>query len=101
MTIKKNDQDWRRYYLSDDIIDIPLKNLSAQQLKDWCHKKIDDCQLNKKQYYNMAIVFKQCFWYACDIGAIPENTWERVKINTKKLKNEVKNRVEENQSQLP
>lgn len=84
-TVKKNDQDWRRYYLNDPIIDKPLSALTIQELKDWAHKKINDHKLNKRDYYNMAIVIKQCFEYAKDSELIEENTWAKVKINTKKL----------------
>lgn len=59
--IPKNDQDWKRYYLQDDIIDKPMYALTVQKLKDWAHKKIEDNHLNKRDYYNMAIVMKQCF----------------------------------------
>ena len=60
-TVKKNDQDWKRYYLQDDIIDKPMYALTVQELKYWAHKKIEDNHLNKRDYYNMAIVMKQCF----------------------------------------
>ena len=96
-TVKKNDQDWRRYYLNDKIIDKPLSTLSVQELKDWAHKKINDHNFNKREYYNMAIIIKQCFAYAKDSGLIEENTWERVKINTKKLK---KTQKKSNETQI-
>lgn len=94
-TVKKNDQDWRRYYLQDDIIDKPMCKLSVQELKDWAHKKIEDNHLNKRDYYNMAIIMKQCFQYAKDAEYIDSDTWEKVKINTKKLKRNQKKSNEE------
>lgn len=90
-TVKKNDQDWKRYYLKDSIIDKPMKNITVQELKDWAYKKIDDNQLNKRDYYNMAIIMKQCFKYAKDAEYVDEDTWEKVHINTKKLKKNQKN----------
>lgn len=89
-TVKKNDQDWKRYYLNDKIIDIPMVELTIQQLKDWAHSKIDENQLNKRDYYNMAIIIKQCFKYAVDSGFIENDTWSMVKINTKKLQKNIK-----------
>lgn len=85
-TVKKNDQDWKRYYLQDHIIDKPMCALTVQELKGWAHKKIEDNHLNKRDYYNMAIIMKQCFQYAKDAEYIESDTWEKVKINTKKLK---------------
>ena len=96
-TVKKNDQDWKRYYLNDPIIDKPLDLLTIQELKDWAHKKINDYNLNKRDYYNMAIVMKQCYSYAKDSGFIEENTWEKVKINTKKL---IKPQKKSNETQI-
>lgn len=90
MTAKKNDQDWNRYYLNDTIIDKPMNKLTIQELKDWAHKKIDDYNLNKRNYYNMAIVMKKCFEFAKDSNLIKENTWAQVKINTKKLQKDYK-----------
>lgn len=94
-TVKKNDQDWKRYYLQDSIIDKPMCELTVQELKDWAHKKIEDHHMNKRSYYNMAIIMKQCFQYAKDAEYIDDNTWEKVKINTKKLKRNQKKSNEE------
>lgn len=96
-TLKKNSQDWKRYYQNDNIINIPMKNLTPQQLKDWAHKKIDDCHLNKRDYYNMAIIIKQCYSYAYGINAIPADNWSKMKINTRKLGRELK---KENTTQI-
>ena len=95
-TVKKNDQDWRRYYLQDPIIDKPMCSLTVQELKDWAHRKIEDNHMNKRDYYNMVIIMKQCFRYAKDAEYIDANTWENVKINSKKLrKNQKKSNEEE------
>lgn len=84
-TVKKNDQDWRRYYKDTKITRIPMRHLTVNQLKDWAHSMIDSNRLNKRDYYNMAVIMKKCFEYASDEG-ICENTWSKVRINTKKLK---------------
>lgn len=84
-TIKRNDQDWKRYYKDTDIVKIPMKDLNVNQLKNWAHKIIDDHNLDKKGYYNMITIMKKCFEYANDEG-VCENTWAKVKINKKKLR---------------
>lgn len=89
-TVKKNDQDWKRYYINDEIIKIPIKDLTVQELKDWAHKKIIVHNFNKRDYYNMAIIIKQCFQYAFDSGLIHKNTWSEVKINKNKLRFDAK-----------
>lgn len=84
-TIKRNDQDWKKYYKDTEIVKIPLRNLSVNQLKDWAHNIIEANNLNKKMYYNMIIIMKKCFEFASNEG-ICDNTWAKVNINKKKLR---------------
>lgn len=96
-TVKKNDQDWKKYYEKDPIVDIPMRNLTCQQLKDWAHKKIRDNEFTKKQYYNMIVIMNKIFEYAADSLLIEDNQWKKVKINTKLLK---KNPKKSNETQI-
>lgn len=84
-TARKNDWDWKTYYLNDPIIDVKMDSLSEQMLKDWAHTKIEKYKLNKRAYYNMAIIMKKCFEYAKASRLIEHNTWQDVVINTKKF----------------
>lgn len=86
-TIKKNHQDWKRYYLGTPITKIPMNRINVNELKDWAHKLIDDNQFNKRDYYNVMLIIKKCFEFASDEG-ICEDTWSiaKTKINIKKLK---------------
>ena len=95
-TIKKNEQDWKRYYLNTDIIKKPLKDLSVNELKDWAHTMIKEHNLDKRAYYNMTVIIKKMFEYAADDGAC-DNTWSKVKINTKIFRKTVK---KENDSEI-
>ena len=96
-TVKKNDQDWRKYYENDPIVDVPMRTFTCQQLKDWAHKKIRDNEFNKKQYYNMIVIMNKLFEYAKDSYYIDKNVWKEVKINTKLLK---KNPKKSNETQV-
>lgn len=82
-TVKRNDQEWRRYYKGTEITKRPMCQLTVNELRDWAHKLIDDNQFNKRDYYNMALIIKKCFEYLSNEG-ICKNTWAEVKINTKK-----------------
>ena len=68
-----------------------MRRLSVNELKDWAHKLITDNGMNKREYYDMALIMKKCFEYASDEG-LCENTWAiaKTKVNTKKLKKIVK-----------
>lgn len=95
-TVKKNDQDWKRYYKDTEITKIPMRYLTVNQLKNWAHKLIDEKQFNKRDYYNMIVIMKKCFEYASDDG-VCDNTWSKVKINSKKLK---RNEKKSNETQI-
>lgn len=84
-TVKKNDQDWKRYYITSDIIKKPMKDLTVNMLRDWAHSMINEYNLNKRQYYNMTVIIKKCYEYIENEGICP-NTWKNVKINTSKLR---------------
>lgn len=88
-TVKRNDQEWRRYYQGTKIVQKPMCSLTVNELRDWAHKMIDDHQFNKREYYNMALIIKKCFEYISN-ERICNNTWAEVKINTKKFKKIIK-----------
>lgn len=96
-TIKRNYTDWKKYYINDDIVDIPMCQLTRQNLIDWAHKKIRDNELTKRQYNNMILIMNKCFEYAESSGYISENIWSKVKINRKLL---LKDRKKTNETQI-
>ncbi|MDL2302323.1 tyrosine-type recombinase/integrase [Lachnospiraceae bacterium OttesenSCG-928-D06] len=81
--IRRLDADWKKYYLTSKIIDIPIKKLTYLQLDEWAHTIIRKYDLNKVQYYNMAVIMRQSLAYAVESEIIEKNLFERVKINRK------------------
>ncbi len=57
--MKHIDGEWNRFYVDDPIIDRPVVELTALELKNWARNKIISCKMNKKQYYNMAVIIRQ------------------------------------------
>ena len=74
--------DWNTYYKDTDITKVVLEDLTYLQLNEWAHNIIKQHSLNKKQYYNMSMIMRQCLDYACEpeIGLLSENVFRRVKI---------------------
>lgn len=95
-TVKKNDQDWKRYYLGTKITKVPMAELSPNKLKDWAHEMIEKHDLDKRAYYNMTVIMKKCYEYLADED-VCENIWGRVRINTKKFR---KRQKPENSTQI-
>lgn len=75
--------DWKKYYIDDPIIKIPLQKLTSAYLYDWCHRIVKEKQLTKTQYYNMSIILRQGLQYAFDCKIISENPFATVKVSTK------------------
>lgn len=77
--------DWFKYYDADmdGLIDRPLKELTQLELDRWAHKKIQQYDMTKKQYYNMSVILRQGLEYALQAGYIERNPFRDVKINTK------------------
>ena len=76
--------DWDKYYKDTDITQIVLEDLTYLKLNEWAHNIIKQYGLNKKQYYNMSIIMRQCLDYACEpeIGLLKENQFRRVRIKS-------------------
>lgn len=81
--IKRIESDWRKYYANNPIADIPLAELTAGYLRDWCLKCIKEQNLTKTQYYNMSIILRQGLQYAYETQTIPSNPFENVKVDAK------------------
>ena len=91
-TIQRIDADWRRYYLpSPEIIDTPVKKLTAEQLDLWIHGIIKQYSMTKTCYYNMSMIIRQCLDYAVStLKILSSNTFREVRINTKLLQKQIK-----------
>lgn len=83
--IRRIQNDWNKYYENDEIVDNLMTELSYIQLDEWSHNLIKKYSLNKKQYYNLTLIIRQCFDYAIEKynTVIKENPFQRVKIDPK------------------
>lgn len=81
--IQKIDSDWKRYYLNDSIIDEDIRSFTKMRLREWALQIIREHFLTKNQYYNMALIIRQCLDYAIEIDIISENLYNSFKIDGK------------------
>ena len=97
--------DWKRFYDNDSIVDRPIVELTTLELKNWARNKIISEKLNKKQYYNMAVIIRQSLDYLVELGELSANPFSAFKIKhslftpivEKEPEYEVFNEVEEQQ----
>jgi len=80
------DELWKRYYVKDPLVDIPLVDLDEYTLDTWAHSLIRKHNLTKKQYYNMAIIIRQSLELARKKGIVANNNFNSFKIDYKLFK---------------
>lgn len=82
-TVKRIDNDWNKYYLDTDVINILITKLDYITLDTWAHSIVKERNLTQKQYRNMALIMKQVLLYAVDKGIIFNSPYERVRLTGK------------------
>ena len=80
-TLRRNDQHWKKYYLEDNIVLIPLRKLSKETIEDYFHLSIKKFNLTEKELNNMKIILKSSLELALDRGIITINPFNKMKIN--------------------
>lgn len=84
--IRRIDNDWKTYYVSDPIIDLDIRTFTKATLKEWALNIVRDKELTKTQYYNMSMIIRQCLDYAVDHELIPLNPYNQFTVDKKLLK---------------
>ena len=72
------------------------KKQRTHALNIWAHSVVRKNNLTKKQYYNMTIIIRQSLDMAVEIGIINENSFQKVKMESKLFK-PVKKKSDETQ----
>ena len=81
--IRRIDNDWQKYYLDTPVIDEDIRDFTRARLREWALQIIREHSLTKNQYYNMAVIIRQCLDYAVEQGVISENLYNSFKIDGK------------------
>lgn len=84
--IRRIDNDWKKYYLDDAIIETDIRTMTKATLREWALGKIRELQLTKRQYYNMTVIIRQCLDYAADHELIQTNPFNQFKVDAKLFK---------------
>lgn len=76
--------DWKKYYLDDSIIDIPIKDFTKPWLERWALTKVKELKLTQKQYMNMSHIIRDSLsMVAEEKVVIKENLYLQVNIDKK------------------
>lgn len=89
--------EWKRYYMNDEIVHKPVRELTSLYLEKWALEKIESKQLTRKQYNNMATIERQLLDYYKRKGFVEINQYKNFEINKKKYtKSVIKNKSDRN-----
>ena len=91
------ESDWKKYYLSNKIIDIPLVKLNKLTLDEFVHTLIKEYSMSKTQYYNSTVIIRQALLYAVDLGLIKSSPFSLVKVDGKRMFRKVLKKTDESQ----
>lgn len=81
--IRRIDDDWKKYYLNDPMIDVDITQFTKISLKEWALGMIKSRELTKTQYYNMSIIIRQALDYAVDSDYLKENPFKGFNVDGK------------------
>lgn len=81
--IKTIDELWKKFYLNNPIIDIPINKLDKYTLDVWSHTLVKKNNMTKKKYYNTTIIMRQALEYAVDRNIILRSPFEKVHVDSK------------------
>lgn len=80
-TIRILDENWKKYYENDNIVNQPIKNLTVADLEDWCNSLINKNHMNKQKYYNVTRIIRDCFRLSYKKGLISTNVFQKIEID--------------------
>lgn len=95
--ISRIETDWKKYYLNNKIIDIPIKKLDKLILDEFVHRLIQDNNMTKNQYFNVTVIIRQALLYAVDLGIIESSPLALVKVDGKRMFRKVLKKPDETQ----
>ncbi|MDD7307537.1 MAG: site-specific integrase [Eubacteriales bacterium] len=79
-TIDRIETMWKNYYLSLDLIDIPIRNINRIMLETWANQLVRDLSCTQKKYGNHTAILNQVLEFAVDKEIISANPMKRVHI---------------------
>lgn len=82
-SIKRYTSEWKRFYLEDSIVKVPLKKLDKMSLDEWAHDMIKKYDMSKQQYFTMSHIMRDCMKYAKEKGYIEHDVFQEVKVSSK------------------
>lgn len=88
--ITRINSDWKKYYINDPVINIPIRNFDKITLEEWALKLIQNNEMTKKNYINASVILRQVLLYAVDLHIIDCSPFQNVHIDGRRVFRKVK-----------
>lgn len=85
-TLTRFNSDWNSFYENSEIVDVPIKDLTKNQLEVWVRTIAKKRNMDKKQYSNFVSILKQELEYAEELEIIPDSPFRRIKVTSRQLR---------------
>jgi hypothetical protein len=82
-TVRRDNEHWIKYYLSDPIIHVPVSKLTTKMLSDFFNATITKFSLSNREYNNMKSIMIALMRTAIDEEMIVENPMNGIYIKSK------------------
>ena len=80
-TLRRHNQHWIKYYLVNDIINVPLQKITKEMIETFFHITIKDYKMSRKELNNMKVIFKNVMSLACERNIIRSNPFNEIQLN--------------------
>lgn len=97
-TIRRIDNDYKKYYLneplSQEILNHPLRHLRKIDIEKWAYALIKKYNMPRKNYNNMSIILRQVLDYMVDMEIINDNPFRKIHIRPNTFRRVIKKPAE-------
>jgi len=82
-TVKRDEQHWRKYYVGNKLVTIPIRKITTKMLNDFLNDSIVAFKLSRKEFNNMKTILNAVFQLAIDKELISINPLINVHTDVK------------------
>lgn len=65
-TVKRDEQHWRKYYIDNKLVTIPIKKITTKMLNDFLNDSITTFKFSRKEFNNMKTILNAVYQIAMD-----------------------------------
>ena len=87
-TLTRFSTDWKKFYKNSKIVDVPLRELTKNELEIWVRTVAKQHNMDKKQYSNFVSILKQELEYAEEMNIIEDSPFRKINVTSRQLRSQ-------------